>query len=199
MPVLYLLRHGCIETPDPKCFLGQLDVALSQKGLQQAEFWGKALSDVSFSSIWSSDLNRTLKTAEMIATYTHAPIFQVKELREIGLGQWDGQPMTAIQHRFPKLWEERGANMDRFRPPGGESFMDLHDRVVPFFHQCILAQISGNSLIVTHAGVIRVLLCHVLQVPIANVFSIPSRYAGLTVMDYMNKTLRVCTITDLFL
>ncbi len=191
--ILYLLRHGCIEPFGQKSFVGQINVKLSQKGLQQAEFWAKALSEVPCGAIWSSDLDRALKTAEIIATFTHAPLFPVRELREISLGKWEGLPMAAIQRRFPNLWEDRGANMDRFRPPGGENFLDLQARVLSFFHQRILTQASGNVLIVTHAGVIRVLLCQVLRMPLSNLFNIPTNYAGLTVMDFTDNKFRVLT------
>ena len=191
--ILYFLRHGCIEPFGQKCFVGQINVKLSRKGLQQAEYWAKALSDVPIGVIWSSDLDRTLKTAEIISNFTQAPLFPVRELREISLGKWEGLPMVTIQRRFPNLWEDRGANMDRFRPPDGENFLDLHARVLSFFHQHILTQSSGNVLIVTHAGVIRVLLCAVLRMPISNLFNIPSNYAGLTVMDFTDNKFRVLT------
>ncbi|MFA7406118.1 MAG: histidine phosphatase family protein, partial [Pelobacteraceae bacterium] len=102
-------------------------------------------------------------------------------LREIDLGGWDGVPISEVRQRFPNEYERRGANLIGYRPPGGESFADLSARVLPVFENTV--SIAGNNLlIVGHAGVNRVLLCHLLGIPPANLFRLEQEYGCLNIM-----------------
>jgi probable phosphoglycerate mutase len=101
--------------------------------------------------------------------------------------------MSQIRKQFPDLWQARGQDMAHFRPPGAESFFDLQQRAVPFICQ-LAARSTGNVLIVTHAGVIRVLLCRVLQIPLSHLFRIHLDYGGLTRIKDINGNPRVTAV-----
>ena len=179
---IYLLRHGEIVDNDEKRYIGQTDVPLSSKGLAQAFWWRKELSPIVFKAVYSSDLMRAKDTAKCVANVLESHIHVMSQLCEIDLGDWDGETMEEIKTRFPDAWEERGRRMDSFKPPNGESFQDLHERVIPVF-QKIISKMSGNVLIVGHAGVNRIILSHVLEKPIKELFSIPQEYAALNLID----------------
>jgi alpha-ribazole phosphatase len=180
---IYLLRHGEIVNSGEKRYIGQTDVPLSSKGLRQAAWWKKELSHIDFQRVYSSDLIRAFDTVKKVADIPDSHVHVMSQLREINLGSWEGEPMENIKSRFPDAWEERGRHMDSFRVPNGESFQDLHDRVIPVF-QKIAAEALGNVLIVAHAGVNRIILCHVLKRPIRELFSIPQEYAALNLIEY---------------
>ncbi|MFH0994845.1 MAG: alpha-ribazole phosphatase, partial [Pseudomonadota bacterium] len=169
--MLYLMRHGTIESTTEKRFVGQIDPPLSPDGRKQSEWQGRQFMDIPFSGVWCSDLKRAYETAAIVCRDRGLVMQSAPELREIDLGQWDGMAMSQIREQFPDLWQARGEDIGHFRPPGAESFADLRQRVVPFIRH-IAAQSVGNTLIVTHAGVIRVLLCHVLQMPLSHLFRI---------------------------
>jgi len=179
---IYLLRHGEIVARDKKRYIGQTDVPLSSKGLAQAFWWGKELSHVVFERVYSSDLIRAMDTAKSVANILESNIHVMPQLREIDLGDWDGDTMEHIKTRFPDSWKERGRRMDSFRTPNGESFQDLHDRVIPVFQE-ILSEMTGDVLMVGHAGVNRIILCHVLDKPIKELFRIPQEYAALNLIE----------------
>jgi len=181
MTVVYLLRHGAIEWPQPDCFIGQTDAPLNDEGRRQIDRWRRHLGKGWFSSVWSSDLLRAKQTAEMLVP--EEVIQTCPELREINLGDWEGKPQSRIQAEHPELWNARGQNFAEFRPPGGESFSDLLNRAKPCVER-ICAALSGPALVVTHAGVIRVLICDVLGIPISNLFRIHLDYGGLTIINY---------------
>jgi alpha-ribazole phosphatase len=105
------------------------------------------------------------------------------QLREINLGDWDGKGMENIRTRFPDAWQERGRHIDTFRTPGGESFQDLHERVIPVLEEIAL-KAREDVLVVAHAGVNRIILCHVMEKPIQELFSIPQDYAALNLIEY---------------
>jgi len=195
--MIYLLRHGEIETPTGRRFIGQIDYPLSEKGRNQAEYWKTALADKGFESVFCSDLARSTETAEIVSGDFGGDVRVVTELREIGLGDWDGCLMQEIRECFPKAWGERGRSIDTFRTPGGESFNDLYQRVVPVFHS-ISRSARGNVLIVGHAGVNRMILCSVLEMRIDKLFSIQQDYGALNIIENKQTGLQVVSMNLTF-
>lgn len=191
--MLYLIRHGAIDATQEKRFVGQIDPPLSPDGRKQSERQGRQLANVPFSKVWCSDLKRAYETAAIVCRNRGLNLQPAPELREINLGQWDGVAMSQIREQFPDLWQARGEDIGHIRPPGAESFADLQQRVVPFIRR-IAAQSAGNTLIVTHAGVIRVLLCKVLQMPLSNLFRIHLDYGGITLIKDINGMSQVMAV-----
>jgi probable phosphoglycerate mutase len=111
-------------------------------------------------------------------------------LREINLGAWEGLAVSDVQRRFPEAYEARGAHLAGFRPPGGESFTDLQKRVVPVF-EGILCGPGSPVLVVGHAGVNRVILCHVLGMPLENLFRIEQPYGAMSIITPGGGPLKV--------
>lgn len=129
-----------------------------------------------------SDLKRCVLTAKIIADLFTERICVKKKLREISLGQWEGIAVEDIQKKFPGQWEFRGKNLKGFRPPEGESFSDLSQRVLPTFYT-LCEHTPGDILVVTHAGVIRVILADVLKIDLNDIFEIPQDYAALNFIE----------------
>lgn len=188
-----MMRHGAIEDSKEKRFVGQTDPPLSPEGREQSERRGRQLMGIPFSRVWCSNLKRAYETAEIVSRQRSLAIQTAPELREINLGQWDGTVMSQIREQFPDLWQARGQDMGCFRPPGAESFSDLQQRAVPFIRR-IAARSAGDTLIVTHAGVIRVLLCQVLQMPLSHLFRIHLDYGGITLIQDINGMSRVTAV-----
>lgn len=187
--MIYLLRHGEIQEKEKGRMVGQTDLPLSEQGRKQARQWRDALADTRFALIAASDLSRASQTARIIAGKQADAVRISPRLREIDLGEWDGRSKDQIKTEFPRLWALRGQAFDRVRPPGGESFEDLQARVMPVFQKLIAPLQSGraknaaNALIVAHAGVNRAILCRLLQVPLAHLFSLGQDYGGMNLID----------------
>jgi probable phosphoglycerate mutase len=180
--MIYLLRHGKIKGASTKRFIGQTDVGLSQAGLELAALWQKRLSSINMDHVFASSLSRCVDMATIVSGYAQNTISLMDELREINLGTWDGKAVAEIRDNFPEEWEKRGKDFTGYRPPLGESFFDLFQRVVPVFHE-ISKQYPGNILVVAHAGVNRMILCNLLNKNIADLFSIPQDYGCLNIID----------------
>lgn len=191
MKTIYLLRHGKIARQAEKRFVGQIDVPLDEEGLSQAKWWREELDKAAFGQIYCSDLIRSRETARIIAGEEHIHI--MPQLREINLGEWDGLSKTEVRARFPGKWKKRGENLASYRPLGGESFTDLYARVIPVFEQ-IVKQAEKDAFIVGHAGVNRMILCHVLGVPLANLFRLGQDYASLNTIGCKEKPWRVIAL-----
>ncbi len=181
---LWLIRHGHIVQPVQKSFIGQIDVPLSMRGRQQIQGWKNFFSQCSLAAVLCSDLSRCQDSAALLCP-PKTPIIAHTAFREIHLGAWDGQSIANIRTQFPQEYALRGAHFDTFRPPQGESFQDLADRVLPALKQQLQLYAGKNIALVAHAGVNRVVLADYLSIPLAHVRSIPQYYACVTHVEYM--------------
>jgi len=180
---VYLMRHGDSRTDAVRRFIGQSDQPLNDTGRAQAEWWRRKLSRIPFSRIYCSNLKRSVETARIIGRRMPAPLTILPPLGEIDLGSWDGMPVSEVRRLFPLEYIRRGADLVGYRPAGGESFADLSVRVLPAFED-VLQQSGENLLIVGHAGVNRVILCHLLGMPPANLFRLDQGYGCLNILEY---------------
>jgi len=148
--------------------------------------WNKAFAPIKFNTVYSSTLERCLNTAQLVC-----PKQEIKtdhRLNEINMGDWDGKTFADVKKTKFEEFEKRGQQMYQFRPTGGESFKDLFDRILPFFNNLAIKQHELNNynnkvLVVTHAGVIRVLTCHILKMNSQDLFKIKLDYGHLFVLS----------------
>lgn len=187
---VFLMRHGDISQDNVKRYVGQADMALTPQGRMQAVNWRKELAEIPFRRIYCSDLSRSHETACIIAEGRSAPVQPLPKLREINMGAWDGLAMEQVRATYAGEYEKRGADMVYYRPPAGECFADVAARVIPLFEE-IVRNTSGNLLIVGHAGVNRVILCHVLGMPLENLLRLRQDYACLNVIDCGRERMRL--------
>jgi broad specificity phosphatase PhoE len=185
---VYLLRHGEIESENR--LVGQLDFPLTEEGMRQAYWWNEMFQGVELARICCSDLNRCFQTAEIIAGCRKDVIEPIPEFREIRLGDWEGLAIAEVAHRFPEAWCERRTRLAAYRPPRGESFQDLKERVIPVFEQ-IVDEVRGDIMIVSHAGVNRVILCHLLGVPLGNILRLRQDYGCLNLVEFEGESFQI--------
>lgn len=190
MTSIYLLRHGEIESDGIKRFYGQSDVRLNLKGFEQARLWRDNLMGTPFDGIYASDLSRCAETARIVSETGETKIQVRSELREIHLGKLEGLAIDAVRRQLPKEWLARGEDMAGYTPEGGESFIALQHRVIPWLHE-VSRRHEGNVLAVTHAGVNRVILCNILGMPLKNLFQIEQSYGCLNLLSFQDGHFRV--------
>ncbi|WP_088225436.1 alpha-ribazole phosphatase [Desulfosporosinus sp. FKB] len=193
--LIYLVRHGDIGLGSEKRYIGQTDLPLSPLGLKQASLLKDMFSPISFDNIFCSDLMRAQQTAKIIAVPRPAAPILCPEFRELNMGDWEGKTFSEIRTKFPKEFAERGQTIANFVPPRGESFTDCSKRVLPAFEW--LMKSAGNTiLIIAHAGVNRIIICHVLGMPLENVFQLEQSYGSVNLLchdscgyrlNYMNN------------
>lgn len=179
--LVYLLRHGDSRQDSVKRYIGQKDTILNDIGRKQALHWQKKLSDTPFCAAFSSDLHRSRETLRIIMEGRAVESTSLPGLREISLGLWDGVPMEEIRRKLPGDYEKRGSDPAFHRPPEGENFAALQERIIPLFENIVRCR-EGAILMVGHAGVNRVLLCHLLGMPLKNLFRIGQDYGCLNVL-----------------
>lgn len=190
---IFLLRHGETVHDGDRPMIGSRDVALSRRGVEQAHNWALQFAGSDIAAVYCSDLVRSVDTAEILGASLRVPVEVIPQFREIHLGAWDGLTKAQIIARYPDDWRRRGEDLENFRPRSGESFADLRDRVVPAFNR-LLSSPDGSLLIAGHAGVNRVILCHVLTTPLKHLFRIAQDFAAVSVIRECGGRMQVAAM-----
>jgi len=172
---IFLVRHGQIDYGKEKRYIGIIDIPLSNAGIGQAQRLREFFSGMELEKAFTSPLTRCLQTTGILLQGSNTDTVVLNELKEINMGEWENQTIDFIKERFPEMYAKRGANLDSFIPPGGESFEHLQKRVMPAFEN-IVANTAGNILIVGHAGVNRVILSKLVGLPLQDIFKIHQPY-----------------------
>ena len=190
--LIYLLRHGEVVGAETRRFIGHLDVPLSPVGERQCAVQAARLERVPLAAVFSSDLTRARRSAEIIgAPHGLAPTI-VPALREMNMGRWDGLTAGEIRAREPEAFADWMSRVGEFPFPEGESVPDLLKRVAPAFDAIVAAHPGQAVAIVAHGGPNRALLCRALDVPLGRLLAFGQDYGALSVLQggYEGWTLR---------
>jgi len=162
-----LLRHGRPE--GGRRYRGQIDDPLSAAGWQ--EMWASVNGSANaWHHIISSPLIRCYAFAAALGEKLEVPVTRDPRLREVGFGVWEGHTADELRANDPHIIARFYHDPLTNRPAGAEPLEDFSDRVRAAFRD-ILAQHRGRHvLVVTHAGVIRATLTHVLNAPLGAMY-----------------------------
>jgi len=181
---VYLIRHGETANAGQICFNGHFDVDLSPGGLEQFRLISASLKNHPIHSIYSSDLIRTRTCAEIVAgPHGLIPIAH-PEFRELCFGEWEGLSVQEVNEKYPNELESRLKNIETFSVKGGENFHQLKDRVIPKFEEIVARHPHDAIVLLVHGGVNRVILGHLLGIPINNIFRIQQEYGAINVIQF---------------
>ncbi len=171
MRSVHLIRHGTVVDDGVHRYIGRTDLPMSAAGIAQIEALVAVYAEAPpFAAIWCSDLVRSRRTAEILAAGRAIPIVVDPRLREIDMGAWEGLDRAVVAATRPEDHAARGRDILGFRPPGGESFADVLARILPAWREMTDAAGETRIAVAGHAGVNRLLLCHVLGMPAAKLF-----------------------------
>ena len=157
--ILYLLRHGETEFNVEGRLQGQQDSPLTAHGRTQARAHGALLGslipDPAAWRVVASPLGRALNTARLACAELGLPEAAIEtdpRLKEIAYGEWEGLTWAEAEARDPDAWAARERDRWGFVVPGGESYAMVAVRAGAF-----LGETRGNSIVVSHGGIGRVL------------------------------------------
>ncbi|MCX4216898.1 MULTISPECIES: alpha-ribazole phosphatase family protein [unclassified Pseudomonas] len=158
---LDLLRHG--ETELGGGLRGSLDDALTEKG------WAQMREAVIGKGPWdrlvSSPLQRCARFAEELSAQRDLPVSLDKNLQELHFGAWEGQSAAALMETDAEALGLFWADPYGFTPPQGEPVSDFSARVLAAVMRLHAAHAGERVLLVSHGGVIRLLLARARGLP----------------------------------
>ncbi|MFC6841270.1 histidine phosphatase family protein [Xanthomonas theicola] len=170
---ILLARHG--ETPwnAEGRYQGQIDIPLSPLGEAQAQALGARLREVPLTRAVASPLSRAQSTARhALGAQREAMLLADPDLQEIAHGEWEGLLASEINEKDParlRAWREEP---DTVLMPGGESLRQVLDRSWRGLTRAAEGLGEDDTLlVVAHDAVNRVILCRVLGLPIAKLWS----------------------------
>ncbi|WP_299592677.1 histidine phosphatase family protein [uncultured Microbulbifer sp.] len=150
-----LLRHGACE--GGSIFRGHIDVPLTELGWQQMSDGLNALNGC-WDRIITSPLQRCDRFARSLGAQTGLPVTSVAGIREIGFGDWEGLPVNTAWTEQRALCEAWSQNPEAYSPPGGEPYTEFRSRVLRALDALATTYVGETLLLVTHGGVIKLLL-----------------------------------------
>lgn len=157
---IYLVRHTETICEKGICY-GQSDVGLKEPFLEQFESIRAQIPNGAI--VYSSPLKRCVQLADFLASSITTDF----RLMEMGFGDWEMKKWDAIPETDFTPWMNDFVNVS---VPNGESFVDLHHRVTDFWKEKIILNSAEKIVIVTHAGVIRSILCAISDLPLKDAF-----------------------------
>ena len=156
---ILFIRHA--KTDMAGRFCGHADPGLNEEGRAHAAALAAKLAAAPIVRMYASDLRRARETAEVLASGRGLPVEPRAALREIGFGQWEGRRWAEIEALDPEYAEAWMAGYPHLPAPMGESFAAFTARVEKEIYS-IIENHRGLTAVITHAGVLRVVLTKLL-------------------------------------
>jgi len=162
MTTFYIVRHGETVWNKLRLLQGKSDSPLTETGMEQARESAQAFQKIEFAEVFSSDLLRAKRTAEIISLEHDLVVKTTQLIRERDFGKYEGQHVDIFKNRLQEMLASLAEEEKKSFSLDGEveSEADVITRLLTFLRQTAFAYPSQNILIVTHSGIIRMLLFH---------------------------------------
>jgi len=157
MSRVLFIRHAETEMAGRYC--GHSDPDLNAQGRAQLTRLAQLLREEMLDTVYSSDLRRATSTAQAIAAGRNIPRVLRPALREIDFGDWEGLSWEEIEQLDPDYAQKWVISYPHLPAPSGESFQDFERRVLAEVNHLMNCS-PGPIAVVTHGGVLRVVLRH---------------------------------------
>lgn len=157
--VIDLIRHG--EPVGGKRYRGQVDDPLSEKGWQQ--MWDAVGDYRGWQQIVTSPLQRCAAFAGALGEKRGLPVAHDARLKEVGFGVWEGRTAAEITAEDPQGVLRFKRDPVRFAPEGAEPLHAFHTRVGVAWREMLENYSGRHLLVVAHAGVMRMIISHAIN------------------------------------
>ena len=166
---LYIVRHGETEWNVIKRFQGQLNTPLTEKGIKKLKETGKKLENVLFDEVYTSELGRTVASAEIILNENRGyrnkklELKKLAELNEVYFGVWQGLTYEEVFLKYPEEANNYFYNVKNYNAENveAENLKDALERFLKGINKILNRHKSGNILVVTHGTVFEMFMNYV--------------------------------------
>jgi broad specificity phosphatase PhoE len=131
-----------------------------------------------------------------VAQYHEATLQEDPLLRELSLGQWEGRTMAELEASEPDLVRRRLADPLTYAPKGGETLLQFRDRIARALENWYRYYPDGTVVWVTHAGVIGVLICHVLEIDLKRRWQFHHHNASVTELSIVGPRISLVRLNE---
>ena len=169
-------------------------VGLTEHGRDEIAAVAERLAGEGIAALYSSPLDRTRESAEIIAARLGLPIAFRDDLIELDFGEWTGATFEAI--RADPRWEMWRAQRSLASIPGGESMRQVQRRAVEAVLEITREHRDDTIVAVSHGDVIRSVLLFALGMPLDHYNRIEVGQASLNTLRFDKDGIRVLAIND---
>ncbi len=159
---IYLIRHT-VPNLDLGVCCGQSDADVANSFEDDFLNILPTLSMLNIERVYTSPLKRSYRLAEKLANTLQLELKPDDRLKELDFGAWEMQKWENILPTELNLWMVNFVNL---RTPKGESYRQMFNRVTDFLN----TSDHKNSIIVSHSGVMRSILCALTNTPLNEAF-----------------------------
>jgi broad specificity phosphatase PhoE len=192
--VFHLLRHG-EHVLQGRVLAGRTPgVGLSAWGRAEIAAVADRLADEKIEALYSSPLQRTRETAEILGDRLNLPIQYREELLELDFGEWTGLTFDAV--RADERWQVWSSCRSIATVPGGESMRQVQERAVKALFDLRQTHRDGTVAIVSHGDVIRAALLFALGMPLDFYSRIEVALASISTIHIDDSGIRVLAVNE---
>jgi broad specificity phosphatase PhoE len=177
------VRHAESEANAAGTFSGHSDPLLTDRGRLQALALARRFQDEAIDQVVSSDLQRALETAKLLASGLDLEVMADARLREMDFGDWEGLTQEKIAEKDADAWESILKPTPDFRAPGGESLRELRERMHAAYRDVVDAQPEGSAVVVAHGNALGMLLGALLEMPYSAAWRFRLENTGVTTVQ----------------
>ena len=195
----YLVRHGATDSnlADPPILQGRtINGPLSPTGRDQAAAAAAALRSLPIKAVYASPLVRAHETASLIAQPHGLAIITVEQLIEVDVGEWERRSWHEIEASEPEAYQRFQQDPANHGYRGGESLIDVSNRVMPAFQQVMQSHAGEEIVIVAHNVVNRVALANALNLPIAQARTLTQDNCGINTLRWKEDRIKVVSVNE---
>ena len=168
MTTFIVLRHAQSTANERGILAGQLPgVHLTSTGISEADSVVAALSGRKIDRIFTSPLERCLETVEPLAATRKLKVLTDDRLVEMNYGNWSGKKLKLLSIR--PLWRTIQSAPSQVRFPGGESFLEMADRVKNLLDSLRRKFPNDSILLVTHGDITKFIATYFMELPLDHI------------------------------
>ncbi len=164
---LWLVRHGETEANVAGLYSGHAPTPLTERGIAQAQTLGTLLRNVPVDNVLCSELERARHTTQLILGEREVPVRNMPELNEMFFGDWEMRHHRDLAREDAENYAVWCNDWQNATPTNGEGFQAFSQRVERFIAQLADYKACQNLLVVSHQGVLSVLIARLLSMPAA--------------------------------
>ena len=165
MTSITFLRHGQARNNVERVLTGRRPgVPLTEHGVKQAEWAARSLASMDITAVYSSPVQRTMQTAEIVARHNSLEVTSDDRLIEIDMGRFTGMKYDDLIARYGNVFQRFYRDDAEFAELGVETFSSVRARVLGMAQYVLKRHPDENTLLVTHMDPIKAMLSTVLEV-----------------------------------
>jgi broad specificity phosphatase PhoE len=199
MTKIILTRHGHVEGITPERFRGRLDLPLTALGQRQIAATSRRINATwKIGAIYTSPMSRCVITGEAIARPSGLTVKPLAGLNDIDYGAWQGLTHDEAKTQWPAEFATWFRAPHLAQPPGGETLQDVLARAAATLRTVTGDHPDDTVVLVGHDSVNRVILLHVLELPLSRYWLFKQEPCTINELDFVDGAFGVRTINETY-